>query len=202
MLKSKKLRNVAGVVLAAVMMLSLISYAAQNGGGPGAGGPGAAGGGRQARGGQGGFNREDMQKRMMDMYKETLGADDESWTVIEPRLSKVMELQQSSAMGGGRGGMMRGMGGRGGMMGGQRRGGNRDGATSDAEQSAVEKATEALQTALEKPDVSSDDIKVKLAVLRKAREKDAQELAKARQSLREVLSLKQEAQLVLMGMLE
>jgi len=96
-------------------------------------------------------------------------------------------------------GMMGGRGGRGG------RGGagatTAEGATAPV-LTPIQKATQDLQTALEAEEVSTDDIKVKLAVLRKAREKDAQELAKARQSLRGVLKLKQEAQLVLMGMLD
>ena len=143
------------------------------------------------RGPGGGFDREAMQDRMMSMMQERLEIPDAEWTVIKPRLSKVMELSRSS----------RGMGMRA-MFGGRGRS-NRDGRNDNQrEQSAVEKASDALQDTLEKDTPSSDEIKSKLTALRSAREKAKTELLKAQKSLREVLSLKQEAQLVMMGMLD
>jgi len=145
---------------------------------PGEGGP------------RGGFDRQAMQQRMMERMQEQMGTTDAEWKIIEPRLSKVMELSQSA---GGRGMMMfRGM--RGG-----RRGSDREETQAEG---PVEKATQDLQTTLENETASAEEIKSKLQALRSAREKTRQELAKAQQDLREVLSVKQEAQLVMMGMLE
>jgi hypothetical protein len=86
-------------------------------------------------------------------------------------------------------GMMGMFGGRGGR-----------GGSPDRELTGVAKVTDELRTLLE-GSPSADQIKAKLTALRQAREKSKQELAKAQQSLKQVLSLKQEAQLVLMDML-
>jgi hypothetical protein len=40
---------------------------------------------------------EGMQQRMMERMKEQMGATDDEWKVIEPRLSKVMSLNRQSA---------------------------------------------------------------------------------------------------------
>ena len=79
-------------------------------------------GNRGERGAGGNFDPAQMRQRMMERWKEQLGADDESWKVIEPRLTKVMELSRD-AMAGGRGGMFGGMGMRGGPGGAGGRGG-------------------------------------------------------------------------------
>mgnify|MGYP001074398676 CR=1 FL=1 len=60
----------------------------------------------------------------------------------------------------------------------------------------------ALQTTLENKDASADDIKAKLTALRTSRAKKEADLKSAREELRKVLTLRQEAQLVLMGMLD
>ena len=66
----------------------------------------------------------------------------------------------------------------------------------------MQKASADLQSTLEKDAPSAAEIKAKLTALRGAREKAKQNLIKAQQELREVLTLKQEAQLVMMGMLD
>ena len=169
-------------------------------GGPGFGGPG------------GNFDPAQMRQRMMERWKEQLGADDDAWKVIEPRLTKVMEINRQT-MAGGMGGMfgmrgmrgMRGQGGPGGQQG-QGRGGPqgdrpRFPGDENREPSAVEKAQEALETTLDNESASADTIKQQLTALRQAREKAKQELAAAQQSLREILTVRQEALLVLTGML-
>ena len=65
----------------------------------------------------------------------------------------------------------------------------------------MEKAQQELQTTLQNTAATPDAIKKQLTVLRAAREKAKQDLAKAQQDLRQVLTLRQEATLVLMGML-
>lgn len=169
--------------------------------------PGPRGGqrpGGQRPGGQRGqFDPERMRQMMNDRLKEALGASDAEWTVIEPRLTKVMTLNRQASGGPGRGmmGMFfgRGRGPQGGP--GDRRPGERSGPQRDRELTAVEKAGEALRTTLENEAATPDDIKAKLTALRTAREKTRQELAKAQQELRQILTLRQEAQLVLMGQL-
>ena len=74
-------------------------------------------------------------------------------------------------------------------------------AVQQQEETAVSKASDALQTMLENASASPEEIKGKLTELRAAKEKARAELATAQKELREVLSLRQEAQLVLMGML-
>lgn len=147
---------------------------------------------RMERGGRGGFDRAAMQERMMNMMQERMGASDEEWTVIQPRLSKVMELNRDTSS---RGGMFR-------MFGRGRRGRDQQRPDDEAESSAVQKASAELQETLEKEAPSAAEIKAKLTALRGAREQAKQDLVKAQQQLREVLTLKQEAQLVVMGLLD
>ena len=145
-------------------------------------------------GGQGGRRRFDpgqMRQRYMDRIKETLGASDEEWAVLEPRIQKVQELSMQTRAGG-RGGMFGGRGARGGG----------DAPAPERELTPVQTATQGLQTILEDEAASAEDIQAKLTALREAREKAKQEVAKAQAELREVLTIRQEAQLVVMGMLE
>ena len=164
----------------------------------------------QRSGQRGMFNPERMRQMMTQRMKEQLGASDEEWQVLGPRLTKVMTLtrQAQPAMGRGRRGPQ---GGQGGPQGDQSRGpqgdqsrgpqGDRPRGSFGQEETAVSKAGDALQTTLENASASSDEIKAKLTALRTAKEKATQDLAAAQKELREVLTLRQEAQLVLMGML-
>jgi len=134
------------------------------------------------------WDPEQMRQRMMDRMKEQLGVEDAEWKVILPRLEKVMTLSRET---GSRGNMMFGRGGRRG------RDGEREEPTT-----AIGKATEKLRTLLENENATPEQIKAALTELRTAREKAKQELDKARQELLELITVKQEAQLVMMGMLE
>ena len=164
---------------------------------------------RGQRGGAEGTQRQQMQRRQFDpervrqlmeqRIQQQLGATDQEWKILGPRVMKVSELNRQ-ASGFGRGGMFGGMGGRRGGPQGNRPGG-RPG-TPVREQTAVEKATEQLQTSLDNTSTAPEEIKKQLTALRAAREKAKQELAAAQQELRKVLTVRQEAQLVLMGMLD
>ncbi len=170
---------------------------------PQGGGPGGFGG----PGGQ--FDPAQMRQRMMENWKQQLGADDDAWKVIEPRLTKVMELNRQTMSGGmfgmrgmrgtraGRGGDQGDRGGRAGQQGDRPRFPGQE----DREPTAVEKAAETLSTTLENESASADTIKQQLTALRAAREKAKQELAAAQQDLRQILTVRQEAVLVLNGML-
>jgi hypothetical protein len=154
--------------------------------------------------------RQMMEQRMRDQ----LGCTEAEWQVIGPRLTKVMNLNRQSRGGGAMGRMFMGRRNRpGGPQGGQ--GGRPDGPQGDqgnarrrprgpfgGEPTAVDKAGEALQTTLENASATPEEIKAKLTALRAAREKAKAELAVAQKQLREVLTLRQEAQLVVMGMLD
>lgn len=153
----------------------------------------------QNQGGQG-QNRQDgerrrgnwdpaqMQQQMMERMKEQLKAPDDEWKVIEPKLSKVMTASRDLRMGG--------FGGRGGMGGGGRGGDNNE------PQTEVAKASRELRTAIQNDGASASEIEAKLAAFRAAREKAQEELKAAREDLKSVLTQRQEAVLVMMGMLE
>jgi len=173
---------------------------------------GQRGGQQGGRGGRGQFDPEQMRQMMDQRMREQLGATEAEWKVLGPRVNKVQELSRQSR-GGGRGGMM--FGGRGGMMGGRgggpggpggnRPGGNRPGGGQGArarELTAVEKAQEQLRTVLDNTDSTPDQIKTALTTLRKERESAKQKLAVAQQDLRKIITIRQEAICVMMGMLD
>jgi hypothetical protein len=139
------------------------------------------------RGNRGNFDPAQMRERMMTRLKEQLGANDEEWKVLAPKVEKVMTAQTNSRGGGGFGG---GRGGRGG-------GGGGD----NAPQTPVAKASAELRAALE-ANAPAEEIAKKLAAYRDARNKAREELAAAQKELKELLTAKQEAQLVVSGTLE
>ncbi len=148
------------------------------------------------------FDPERMQQMMQQRMQEQLGVSDAEWTILGPRLMKVMNLNRQVSAG--PGGMFRmGVGRRGGPQGAQAGPGARGprGPFGQGEPTEVDKASDALQTTLENTAATPEEIKAKLTALRAAKEKAKAELATAQKELREVLSLRQEAQLVLMGML-
>ena len=167
-----------------------------NGGGGGGGQNGGGGGG----GRRGNFDPAQMQQRMMDNIKDQLGATDDEWNVIQPKLQKVMDAQRETRAGGG----MRmlfggGRGGRGGGGGGQGGGGQGGG---DQPTSPLAQASEELQTVLQNKNATPDDINSKLTAFRAARDKANTDLDAARKDLKDVLTAKQEAQMVLFQILE
>ncbi len=178
----------AVVATLALAVVPTVGFA-QDGGQPPAGGDRTRGGDRNNPGG-GGRNMDpaEMQKRMMERLKEQLAATDDEWKVLEPKITKVQTAQRDL-----RGGW--GMG-RGGRPGGDA---NRE---QPAATSPVEAATRELRTAVEKPNASNEEIDQKLTALREARVKAQANLDAARKELKEVLTAKQEANLVLMGTLE
>lgn len=147
-------------------------------------------GDRGDRGGRGG-NPEEMRQRMTDMLKTRLKVSDEEWGVLSPLIEKVT-TKQREAMTGRFGG---GFGGRGGGPGGPGGGGNNSDRPGAAENTA-------LRTALESESTSPEDLKAKLAALREVRKKGAADLAAARADLQKVVTVRQEAVLVQMGILE
>jgi len=121
-------------------------------------------------------------------------------------VTKVMTLRRQASGGGGMARAFMGRRGQGGRPDGPPAGqeGNRRRPRGPfgGEPTAVDTAGQALQTTLQNTAATPDEIKAKLTALRAAREKAKQELAVAQKQLKEVLTLRQEAQLVMMGMLD
>lgn len=166
---------------AAVMSLGTSQLVAQpNGGGGG--------------GGRGNFDPAQMQRRMLERYKELLEVtSDDEWKAIEPRVTKVMEARRDTF-----GGMARGMFGRGPRGGGnadnqgpQRRGGMFGTPSPEAE--ALQKAIDSKASKAETKAAMD-----KFLASRKAKEAD---LEKAQAALRELLTPRQEAIATLNGLL-
>jgi hypothetical protein len=195
-------------------MLMSVSAFAQNAGGGGAGGGGAAGGGgggrqrggnNQVGGGPGGG--QDWRAQMEQRMKEQLGATDDEFKALQPKIEKVQNLQrqQMAARFGGMGfGRNRGGGGPGGNNPGGPQATPAGGAGDQpaAQANPVADASNALRTTLENKDATAADIKAKLDALRAAKTKNHEELVAAQKELRELLSQRQEAVLVQMGVLE
>jgi hypothetical protein len=136
-------------------------------------------------GGGGGFDPQQMRQRIVERMKEQLGASDEDWKELEPRIERVFNLQRSTRMGGF--GAM-GFGGRGG--------------EGQQDQSEVARASRELRSTLDNPNASAQEIEQRLTAYREAREKSEKELTQARTELKELLTQRQEAQLVMLGLLE
>ena len=149
--------------------------------------------------GRGNFDPAQFQQRAMERIKEQLGATDDEWKVIQPKVEKVMTAQRESRSGGfGFGGF--GGGGRGGAGGGG--GGGGGGGADRQPTTAVGKASQDLRTTLEDKNAAPETISKKLATLREAREKARKDVADAQKDLKEILTQRQEAVLVINGMLE
>ncbi|MEI6351443.1 MAG: hypothetical protein WCP06_10095 [Verrucomicrobiota bacterium] len=144
-------------------------------------GPGAPSGDRMKQ----------FRQRMAERLKTALKASDEEWSVIQPLLEKMYAKQREV------GGARFGFGGRrgGGGPGGEERG-NRPSMFGGTPQA------DALEIALKSESTSPAEIKAKLDALREARKKATAQLDQAREDLRKVLTQRQEATLVLIGILQ
>jgi hypothetical protein len=171
-----------------------------------------AGGGRGNRGSapadmQG--RMEEMRKQMLDQVRQQLGFSEEDWEVVKPRYEKVAELNRELSGG------MRGMA-FGGPAGG-RRGGRGADAAGDAgddrgtrpaetprpeDQTEMGKARQKLRDVLDNASAPADEIQAALKDYRTARVDVQKQLEQARDSLKELLSARQEAMLVSTGILE
>src|SRR2546421_2123075 len=151
---------------------------------------GDRGGDRGNRGDRGNFDPAAFRERMANMMKEQMNVNDDEWKVIQPKLEKVMTAQRDA-----RGGGMGGMFGRG-----PRPDSGSQG--NDSQRSAVQQAQQDLRTTLENKEAAADQIAAKLTALREARNKAREELASAQKELKDVLNARQEAGLVMMGMLD
>jgi Spy/CpxP family protein refolding chaperone len=143
--------------------------------------PGGAGGGPGGR-----FDPAQMRQRMLDRIKETIGATDDEFKALEPKIDQVMTAQREAMSFGFR----RGPGGGG------------PGGDPNAPTTPVQEKTKDLKDALDNKDTKPEEIKAKMAALREARIKARENLVKAQKDLSELLTQRQEAGLVMMGFLD
>ncbi len=143
-------------------------------------------------------NFEEFRKRMEERIKTSLKVTDDEWTILQPLIEKVTEKQRDASGG-------RSFGG----FGSTRTGGTTGGApaapgasTSGRPERAGTAEREALRMALEDETTSPDQIRSKLGAVRAVRMKSTEELATAREELKKVVTVRQEAVLVSMGILE
>lgn len=140
--------------------------------------------------------REQFRQRMNEHLKAALKVSDEEWSVIQPLLEKVQIKMRES------------MQSRFGMMGGRRRvqvpnaSGDNTANRPSLPESPKFPQMEALQKALENESTSPEELKAKLQALREERKKSTAELEQAQEDLRKVLTQRQEATLVMMGLLQ
>jgi hypothetical protein len=147
-----------------------------------------------------------MQQRMMEQDRQALAvADDEEWSAIQPLIQKVMTAQQALGNGGGMG--IRGGGGFGGGAGGGfgGPGGGMAGATAvpggrGGVGAQADAELQALQTAINN-NAPTAEIQDALAKYRAARKVKEDNLTTAQANLKKVLTLKQEAEAVVLGLL-
>jgi len=187
-MKVKNLLTICGV--SAALMLSASSIYAQNGNGGGGGGGNGGGGG--GFGGRGNFDPAQMQQRMMDRYRQDLNfTNDADWNAVQPLIQKVMETRMAVGFGGrgfGRGGRGGGQGGPGG--GGGNNPFNQPNPDRDALQSAIDANAPAGQ------------IKALLAKYEASQKAKQAALIAAQADLRKVLTVPQEAEATLSGLLD
>jgi hypothetical protein len=149
---------------------------------------GGAGNTQQAQRRQ--FDPERMQQMMEQRMQRQVGASDAEWKKIGPNVMKVSELNRQVS-GGGMGGMFGGRrGGMGGRMGAQ------------GQPTELDKASEQLQTLLDNNSAKPEDIEKQLAAYRMVKEKVKKQLMAEQKKLQEQVTVRQKAQLVLMGLLD
>jgi hypothetical protein len=185
------MRKTLLTVIAVMALLFCVDMAQAQGGG--GGGNGGGGGGRGGRGGRGNMDPAAMIQMQLAGIKTQLSATDQEWTVLEPLIGDVLKNQPQ---GGGRG-----------MMGGRNRGGqpadpNAPPNPRAAAMAASNPEQAALQQAVMSDTATPDEIKAKLAAYRAAIIKKAEAVKAAREKLQKVVTVKQEALLVLRGILE
>ncbi len=155
------------------------------------GGPGGRPGRRQFSPEEMRRRMEEFRRRMSERLRERLGASEDEWKVIAPLIEKVRQAQGELRFGGGAFRFMRGRPGRG-----------PQGRPPREPQTEVGKAVQNLRQILDKEDAKPKEIKAALERLRQARKKAEAQLKEARENLRKVLTLRQEAILVMLGILD
>lgn len=115
-------------------------------------------------------------QRTLERLRGDLGVSDEEWKVIQPRIAAVYDLRHPPG----------------------------SFAQEDVSASAMvlRLTRELRELVMNNKDAKPEEIKAKLTALRAAKERVRQELANAQKDLRQILTLRQEAILVLNGLLD
>lgn len=177
------LRTVSTLSIALALLLGSAAFAQE---GP-AGNRGGQRGGEQ-RGGERGqrMEPEQMRQRAAERMREQLQISEEEWQVLQPRIDAVTSAQRDLRGGGG------------GAWGGGRRGGGE----AQQPQGALASASQELRQTLSNENATEQEITQRLEAYRAARKAAEEALETARNELRELLTPRQEAQLVIMNVLE
>ena len=141
------------------------------------------------------MSAEERTAYFVNLQKKALGVTDEEFKALQPKIDEVTKAQAAQRGGGGGFGGFGG-GGRGG------RGGQGGQPQDEATKGDIQKKTEALQKLLDNKDSDVKDVQAALKDLRDARTANKVVLKKAQDELKELLTAKQEAYLVLRGQLE
>jgi hypothetical protein len=181
-MKLKNLLTICGVT--AALILSAGSIYAQNGGGGGNGGGGFGGGGGGFGGGRN-FDPAQMQQRIMDRYRQDLNfTNDADWNAVQPLVQKVLDARMAVGFGG------RGFG-RGGRGGG---GGNNPFNQPNPDRDALQQAID--------DNAPAGQIQALLAKYEASQKAKQAALIAAQADLRKVLTVPQEAEATLSGLLD
>jgi hypothetical protein len=190
-MKVNQLLAIGGMAAALFLSASLASAQNDN---PGGGRPNGGGGG-------GGFRNMDpaqMQQRMMDRVKEELNFTNATeWSAVQPLIQKVMDARRDVGFGGGMGRMF-GNRNRGNNNGDQA-GGNNNNRRNFGQTPSPE--AEALQKAID-DNAPAAQIKTALAKYQASQKAKQTKLVQAQETLRKVLTPKQEAQATLLGLVD
>jgi len=200
-MKAKTLLTMCGVTAALLLSASTILAQAGGGGGFGGGGGGfggggggfggGGGGGRGGRGGGGGGfggggggGGANFQQMQMQRYQTALNiTNDDEWAAIQPLIQKVVDARTALGTGG------RGFGRRGG--GG---GGGANAAQANPERDALQNAVDS--------DAPASQVKDLLAKYQNSQKAKQAKLLAAEADLRKVLTVTQEAEATLSGLLD
>ena len=140
--------------------------------------------------------QQQIQQRLLDNLRQQLDiTNDAEWGAVEPLILKVGQDWMSSTLGGGLGGLRGMFGNRGGGQGGRGR------SLADLSLGQPDPTADALRNAID-ANAPTEQLKAALARYREAQKRKADELAKNREELRQVLTIRQEAILVSMGILD
>lgn len=185
-------------VLAAAALLAVVGFQATSQDAPPEGDRGGRGerGERGERGGRGQFDPAAMIQRRLEGIKESLASSEEEWKVLSPKIENLLKTQSESFAGGGFGGF----GGFGGRGGGGRGGADRN--ADDPNASPQTRARRELRRLLEDKATGTEEISRKLESYRKLRDESREAFARAQKDVRDLLTKRQEAQLVVQSLLD
>jgi chromosome segregation ATPase len=115
------------------------------------------------------------RRRAIEDLREQLSVPEQEWAVVKPRLEAVYNLRHPVPQAG---------------------------PGNERQRTEVQQRSAELSELLRNQEATTDRIKAGLSALRAAKERARQELAAAQQNLRQILTLRQEALLVLNGLLD